>query len=164
MNLNVKIIHFLKKAVDSLQSQDYQWGHSGACNCGHLAQAITGYSKGDILRFSQEREGDWKRQAELYCETSGEKIDNVIKLMLEQGLKLEDIEHIENLSHRKILEMLPGGFRHLEKNQKQNVILYFAAWISLLENQVEAGIKWNSNESTPNDEVVIYDSIPEEVY
>lgn len=162
---NTKLIQFLNKAIDRLStSENYQWGHSGACNCGHLAQVMTGKSKGELLKISQVREGDWTQQAEKYCDTSGLEIDNVIGIMMKQGLLIEDIGHIEYLSNPAILEKLPGGKRHLERNQKDNVMLYFQAWITLLEEMETQNRDWSSKDSEQDGQIAIYDSVPEEAY
>lgn len=37
-----RLIDMLRQTVVALKDSDqYQWGHSGACNCGHLAQVLT---------------------------------------------------------------------------------------------------------------------------
>lgn len=48
-----------------------------------------------------------------------------------------DIHHIEYLSDRAVLEQLPGGFRWLKRNVREDVILYFEAYARLLEQQLE---------------------------
>ena len=161
---NANLIQFLNQAIDKLSIDGaYQWGHSGACNCGHLAQVMTGESKGDLLKYSQVREGDWTEQAEKYCETSGLDIDRVIRVMLENGLSIDDINHIEYLSNPSILQKLPNGHQHLERNQKQNVIMYFQAWVTLLEEFDRQGRPWKQKRKQDKAEVIIYDSIPEDV-
>jgi hypothetical protein len=41
---------------------------------------------------------------------------------------------LENLSDRKILENLNGGFRHLQRNRREDVIEYMRSFADLLES------------------------------
>ncbi|NQY99793.1 MAG: hypothetical protein HRT45_03885 [Bdellovibrionales bacterium] len=160
-----RLIHYLEKTVDLLRSTShYEWGNSGACNCGHLAQVITGFKGKDIHRWSLEKHGEWTDKAELYCENSGYKIDNVISIMIKAGLQIEDINHIEYLDHPDILAELSDGRRQLERNLKEDVMTYFECWISLLKKQAQSEgdeSRWTSRQIHKPGEVVIYDSIPE---
>jgi hypothetical protein len=45
----------------------------------------------------------------------------------------EDIVKLENLSDRKVLDNLIGGFRHLERNNRNDVIDYMNSFADLLE-------------------------------
>lgn len=158
-----KLMNFLEKSVHLLRnSPHYEWGHSGSCNCGHLAQAITEQSPAQIHRWSQEKAGDWSEKAKAYCQSSGYKIDAVISTMLSQGLRLEDIQHIEYLSHPEVVSQLPAGKRSLRRNNKEDVILYFETWIQVLQQQA-SGSLWTSQKMAHRDEVEIYDSVPEVV-
>ena len=63
-----QIIDVLRKTVNRiLDSNDYQWGHMGACNCGHLAQEITMHSKAEIHKRAMYGIGDWNDQLNDYC-------------------------------------------------------------------------------------------------
>ncbi|MEM7647212.1 MAG: hypothetical protein AAF203_09900 [Pseudomonadota bacterium] len=158
---NQNLISNLNQTIALLeQSSDYQWGSFGACNCGHLAQAMTGYHKNDLHRWAQEKKGEWSDLSEQYCESSGYKIDDVIQVMLKNGLDLKDIRDIEYLSNGRILEKLPGGKRFLERNHIDDVILYFQAWVTLLEEMQNQGEVWKSGDKKIT-EVEIYDSIPD---
>ena len=56
---------------------------------------------------------------------------------LEQaGLSPTDLHSIECLDDRAVLNQLPGGFRWLKKNLREDVILYFETYASLLEDQL----------------------------
>ncbi len=164
---SVKLIDILQQTVAMLESSDqYQWGHSGACNCGHLAQVITGYDKAQIHYWAMQKGGDWTDNSADYCDSSGYEIDRVIEIMLGVGLQLEDIQDIENLSNPRILAHLPNGKKSLNHNQKDDVLLYFRTWIDLLEQELAdapvAERKWVANPSRQASEVMIYDSIPNE--
>jgi len=111
----------------------YQWGHMGMCNCGHLARSITGLTGREIHEWALEREGDWEQHARDYCPTSGLLIDHVIAAMFEIGMTRDDIRHLEKLSDPDVV--LKVG-RYLQRNQRQDVILYMRAWADLLESVI----------------------------
>ena len=46
-----------------------------------------------------------------------------------------DIVMLENLSDRSVLENLKGGFRHLKKNVKEDVVSYMESFADLLEKK-----------------------------
>jgi hypothetical protein len=111
---------------------EYQWGHMGACNCGHLAQTITHLPRRQIHEWALERVGDWEQQANAYCPTSGYRIDDVITAMLDMGMTRGDIRQLERLSDPEVLARLPGGHRHLERNRRDHVVVYMRTWADLL--------------------------------
>lgn len=111
----------------------YQWGHMGSCNCGHLAQTITKYSKGKIHGAAMWRYGDWREQLRDYCPHSGLPLDEVIDQMLDYGITRAELAHLESLSDSAILCALPENRRHLRHNQRDDVVLYLHTWADLLE-------------------------------
>lgn len=134
---STELVYALRKTVLRLRSgAPYQWGHLGACNCGHLAQTLTLKSKGEIHAEALRRVGDWGDVSSQYCETSGLPIDGIIGTMLDAGLNLNDIEYLENLSDRRILSELPVGERNLRHNNREDVIRYMTVWADLLESQL----------------------------
>ena len=72
-----------------------------------------------------------------YCPSSGAPVDLLISKLEQAGLTPTDIHHIEYLSDRAVLEQLPGGFRWLKRNVREDVILYFEAYACLLEMQLQ---------------------------
>ncbi len=156
---NVLLINSLSKTINLLKNtKDYQWGHNGSCNCGHVAQALTGLSKKEIHEYAMEKEGDWREKANLFCETSGKKIDSIIKVMLSNGFSLEDIGDIEYLSNPKVLKRIEK--RELNRNELLDVLLYLETWKVILQGLSE---DWNPKVSNKR-EVEIYDSVPEYEY
>lgn len=69
---------------------------------------------------------------------TGAPLDNVLDQMLEVGFEISDINHLEYLSDRRVLEKLPGGFRHLARNRRDNVVAYLRAWADLMAEYVSA--------------------------
>jgi hypothetical protein len=132
------LIQALRKAADNLEKGNpYQWGHHGSCNCGNLLQAATSLSKKEILEYAQTGNGEWSELAEDHCGIVDAPFQLLIQKLQDLGLNSDDIHNIEYLSDSKVLNNLEGGFRYLERNQRQNVIDYFYSFASLLESEIE---------------------------
>jgi len=110
----------------------YQWGHMGQCNCGHLAQSITGLTDAEIHSYALVREGDWEEQANRYCPTSGLMIDSVLASMFALGLTQDDVRHLEKLSDPRVLRRI--GVTHLRRNVREDVVRYIRAWRAMLSD------------------------------
>jgi hypothetical protein len=52
------------------------------------------------------------------------------------GLTPTDIHNLEYLQDREILEALPGGFKWLKRNVREDVVLYFETMASVLEEKL----------------------------
>ncbi|MVM40402.1 hypothetical protein GO730_26685 [Spirosoma sp. HMF3257] len=136
-----ELINALRRTVQSLKNgAPYQWGHMGGCNCGNLAQELTKLTKDQIHQYAMQRHGDWNEQAEDYCSTSQMPIDLLINEMLNAGLMLEDLKHLERLDDRQILGRFPIEKRFLRHNVREDVMAYMNAWAELLEEQLLAKI------------------------
>ncbi|WP_347159322.1 hypothetical protein [Pontibacter chitinilyticus] len=133
-----ELIQVLRDTAQRLaQGAAYQWGHMGSCNCGHLAQTITHYSKGRIHGAAMRRHGNWQEQLRDYCPLSGLPLDEIIDQMLEMGLSTDDLAHLERLSHPAITARLPAQQKFLKHNVRDDVVLYLYTWAELLEEQLE---------------------------
>jgi hypothetical protein len=131
---NRDLISALRQTAQRLAGDvSYQWGHMGMCNCGHLAQAITGLAGAEIHQSALIREGDWEQQAKDYCSTSGNLIDVVLATMFDLGLTRNDIRNLEKLSD---LEVLRRAGRRLRFNNRRDVVVYMTLWADLLEESV----------------------------
>lgn len=133
-NANPELIAAIERTASKLQQGGaYQWGHMGACNCGNLAQELTPFSKAEIHQYAMQRHGDWNEQLIDYCPTSGYPIDLIVTKMLEFGLKLDDLAHLERLSDPKILAKMSQEKREsLNKNSRADVVFYLSCWANLL--------------------------------
>lgn len=132
-----QLISALRTTADKLeQGSTYQWGHMGSCNCGNLAQTITHFTKEEIHRFAMERKGDWSEQVLEFCPSSGYPMDMIIQKMMEIGLTRNDLMHLEHLSDQKVLQQLPLEKRYLNKNSKEDTILYMRTMANMLETQI----------------------------
>lgn len=133
-----ELINALRNTAKRLSaSENYQWGHMGSCNCGHLVQEVTKLSKAEIHEYAMRtRGGDWSEQALDFCPTSGFLMDQVISFMLDAGMDIEDFKHLERLSDREVLRKLPLEERYLRHNKKEDVAKYMSAWADLLEEKL----------------------------
>lgn len=133
---SIALARALRQTASRLRtSAAYQWGHFGACNCGHLAQTLTNKTEHEIHHAASER-ADWAAAALEYCPASGLPVDGIIDEMLSAGLTLTDIRQLEDLSDRRVLSRLPAGRRHLRRNDRAHLLLYLDAWAQMLEENV----------------------------
>ena len=138
---NLTLIGALRQAARKLKdSAPYAWGNHGSCNCGHVLQVITHLSREEILRFAHTGIGEWTEIAEEYCGQSQVPAYLLISKLEAIGLTATDIHCLEYLNDREVLEHLPGGFRWLQKNVREDVILYFETMAAMLEEKLLAHI------------------------
>ncbi len=138
---NVQLIEALRQTAARLRAgTQYQWGHLGMCNCGQLAQTLTGSDRDQIHRAALTLGGEWEDRVREYCPTSGHSIDAIIRTMLGHGLTTGDLADLEDLSDDRVLRRLPSGRRWLERNDRDDVVEYLETWATLLEEQLQARI------------------------
>lgn len=138
---SIELVASLREAAKRLQSgARYYWGHHGACNCGQLLQVITTLSEGEILRHAHTGNGEWTELAEEYCHISGTPVGLLIATLEKAGLTPADIRHLEYLTDRHVLEQLPGGFRWLKRNVREDVVVYFETFADMLEDRMASAI------------------------
>ncbi|RYZ30208.1 MAG: hypothetical protein EOO10_03650 [Chitinophagaceae bacterium] len=134
---NITLINTLREAANNLRNgAPYAWGHHGSCNCGHVLQVITQLSKQEIVRHAQTVHGEWSEIAEDYCGVTNAPAYLLVSKLERLGLTPTDIHNLEYLEDRKVLNNLPGGFRWLKKNVREDVIVYFETMASMLEEQL----------------------------
>jgi hypothetical protein len=133
--VNQDLIKAFQRTIQNLKSgAHYEWGNMGACNCGHLAQEITKLTRAEIHQFAMQKHGDWNDQIVEYCPNSGYPMDLIISTLLDAGLTLDELAHLEKLSLPQVLNRIPLDQRHhLNKNKREDVILYFETWLEILE-------------------------------
>ena len=131
---NLKVIQALRETATQIASSGrYEWGHMGSCNCGHLAQNITSFTRAEIQQFALQKRGDWSEQVIDYCPTSGYPMDLIIGRMIEFGFTQSDLRQLENLSNPEILAKV--GVTSFNRNVMSDTVKYMNAWADLLENQ-----------------------------
>ena len=138
---SIKLIGALRETARRLRGgAHYSWGHHGACNCGNLLQVITSMTEGEILRYAQMGTGEWTELSEEYCTDTNAPLNTIFSQLEQAGLTPVDVHHIEYLTDRAVLRELPGGFRWLKRNVREDVILYFETFANLLEEQLIAPV------------------------
>lgn len=128
-------------ALRLTHSESYQWGHMGACNCGHLAQEVTELSRQEIHDYAMRSYGDWNEQLSDHCPASGMPFDLIIGEILSKGFSREELMHLERLSDLRVLALLPEERRPLAKNRRDDVVAYLHAWAKLLQQQQLAPLR-----------------------
>lgn len=131
---SVELVVALRQTANRLRTGvKYSWSLMGSCNCGHLAQTLTGLTSKDIQSRALERSGDWSEQSESYCSSSGLSLDDIFNAMLVVGMSREDIRHLEQLSDPVVLEKMGLAQKGLQKNIRENVVGYMEALADHLE-------------------------------
>lgn len=134
---NLPLIQALRQTAKNLRAgATYAWGNHGACNCGNLLQVVCEIPREEVVRFAQTGIGEWTELAEDYCGVSGAPVHLMISRLEGIGLTASDIHNLEYLDNRAVLERLPGGFRWLKKNVREDVIAYFETFAEMLEEQL----------------------------
>ena len=132
----LQLIEALREAASRLKTgKHYAWGHHGACNCGHLLQVITQLDEKEILAHAHTSTGEWTEIAAESCPVTGAPVSLLLSTLEAAGLTPTDIHNIEYLDNKQVLQYLPGGFRWLKRNIRQDVIDYFEAFANLLEDK-----------------------------
>lgn len=127
------LVVVLRETADRLVAgADYQWSHFGRCNCGHLVQTVTRLSPAEIHRQTAGELLEWSEIPDDYCAGTGLRLEYVLDRLLELGLDRDDLRHLEDLSDRAVLEALPGGFRWLARNRREDAVDYLRAWAGVL--------------------------------
>jgi hypothetical protein len=132
----------------------YSWGNHGACNCGNLLQVVTKLSKEEILRYAHSGIGEWTEIAEDYCGITHAPVDLMISHLQKLGLTPTDIHNLEYLEDKKVLKRLPGGFRWLKRNVREDVIIYFETFADMLEEEVLQTVHVNYSQFTAEVELL----------
>jgi hypothetical protein len=101
----------------------------------------------------QSTQGEWTEIAEEYCAVSDAPVYLLISRLEKLGLTPTDIHNLEYLEDRQVLQNLPGGFRWLKRNVREDVIVYFETMASMLEEQLEKRIKLRLSELLVNEMV-----------
>ncbi|MOA27470.1 hypothetical protein D3C78_1483510 [compost metagenome] len=125
MEKQVKLIIALRQAAEEIKSNTkYEWGHMGSCNCGFLAQKLTGLSRAEIHKNAMDKVGDWTEQLNDYCPNSGYPMDNLIFDLLQYGLSIEELASLERLSDQHVVARVDKKHKPLHFNVANDVFIY----------------------------------------
>lgn len=147
---NIRLIEALRETAARLRNgAHYAWGNHGACNCGNLTQVVTRLSKEEILAYAHTGIGEWTELAEDYCGVTNAPAGLLITKLQEIGLTPSDIHNLEYLEDKTVLQHLPGGFRWLKRNVREDVIVYFETFANILEDQLADKITFTMQDLLP---------------
>jgi len=134
-----QFIEKLREAAANIENgRDYNWGHVGRCNCGHLVQCLTDFSAAEIYALAKKNYIDeWTEFANDYCPQNGASVDEITRVLLANGFELRDIHQLEYLSNPQVLKAIPGGPRQLQKGNARDAALYMRTWAGLLEIELK---------------------------
>lgn len=165
MRATVTLINALRKAADRIETEPsaYDWYVGRQCNCGILAEEVTG--------AKVAMTGSWWRSAEdaLQCQQTGRPIEEVFSKLEAIGLSLEAIHDIEWLGNDEVLSRIGlksasccSGRRCAGQDQNgrgqytipKYVIAYFRAQADILEERLGDNFETRPLTLTPAKEQV----------
>jgi len=133
----IELINALRDTATRLKNgAHYAWGNHGACNCGSLVQSVTSLSQQEVLQYARTGIGEWTELAEDYCGVTDAPVSLLISRLTNIGLTPVDIHNLEYLQDKTVLQNLPGGFRWLKRNVREDVIIYFETFADILEDKL----------------------------
>lgn len=134
---NIQLIEALRETAKRLKDGvHYAWGNHGSCNCGNLLQVVTQLESKEILQYSRTGTGEWTELAIDFCPVSEAPVDLLLNKLQHIGLTPSDIHCIEYLEDKNVLNQLPGGFRWLRRNVREDVIVYMETMANVLEEKL----------------------------
>jgi hypothetical protein len=134
---NRQLIEALRETGKRLKDGvHYAWGNHGSCNCGNLLQVVTQLESREILQYSRTGTGEWTELALDFCPVSDAPVDLLINKLQHIGLTPSDIHCIEYLEDKNVLNELPGGFRWLHRNVREDVMVYLETMATMLEEKL----------------------------
>jgi hypothetical protein len=115
------------------------------------------------MGYAQTGIGEWTELSAEYCETSNAPVDMLVSRLQGIGLTPSDIHNLEYLNNREVPDHLPGGFRWLKKNSREDVILYFETFADMLEEKLLAKIDilhlFETETGKPSEISVVYQAL-----
>ncbi len=143
---NLELIEALRETAKRLkEGAHYAWGHHGSCNCGNLLQTVTDLSSREILQYSRTGAGEWTEIAVEFCGVTDAPVDLLVYKLQKIGLTPSDIHCIEYLQDKQVLDRLPGGFRWLKRNVREDVVIYMETMANMLEEKLINLVDLNVN-------------------
>jgi hypothetical protein len=141
------LVDALRETAERLKNgAHYAWGHHGSCNCGNLLQVVTKLTSGEIVRYAHQGIGEWTELAQEFCPVTKAPLNLIIRKLAEIGLTPTDIHHLEYLTDRAVLDRLPGGFRWLHRNLREDAIVYFETFANFLYEKLQEQVTIDLNE------------------
>jgi len=151
---SIELALALRQTATNLRNgKHYAWGNHGSCNCGNLLQVVAKLSKEEILTYAHTGIGEWTELAEEYCPVTNAPVNLLISKLEAIGLTPTDIHNLEYLDDKQVLNALPGGFRWLSKNVREDVIVYFETFAEVLEDRLQQTVIVNYEDLLNNQKI-----------
>ena len=140
----LQLAGILDNAADELQRTwvGYEWNDRTRCNCGIVARHVLQTTPAELSKLLPPiYDGgvfrpSWRAMTEAYCEDSNLPRNEVFARLLAAGLSSADFAHLEDLSHRAIVDRM-APFRRksdaVQRARKSDVIAYLRAWAEGIE-------------------------------
>jgi hypothetical protein len=167
---SLRLIQALRETAARLEREStiYRWSQLAHCNCGHLAQTITGLSPGAIHEAAARHRGDWAEQARtlapaagldpadygdrpaldegawepedlMACPVAERSMSAIFGELLAVGLEPADIGALERLDDPVVRRRLGTSTSDYLHSDRGNVVAYLRAWAAILEERLERG-------------------------
>jgi hypothetical protein len=184
---SLRLIEALRETAARLErtSTVYRWSQLAHCNCGHLAQTITGLPPSAIGQAAARHRGDWAEQARthhdygdrpaldegawepedlLACPVAERSMSTIFAELVAAGLEARDIGAFERLDDPAVRRRLGTSTTDFLHSDRKNVVAYLLAWAELLEEELERGRRVRpgapARRSTPWDEALGTPELP----
>lgn len=136
----------LKHAIQELKAgKFYKWTEMSACNCGIVAQSVTGYDSQTLHKKIHDGTMiDLWGESAVACGVSGLPINEVLQALFDAGFTKAEIQSLEQCSDGRVLAeagidlrkpCYQDGKRTSHKAHKKTLIKYLEAWVRLIERE-----------------------------
>jgi hypothetical protein len=163
-----RLIGALRETAARLGRADtvYRWSQLAHCNCGHLAQTITGLPPREIHEAASRQRGDWAEQAHTaarrwttseldygsrpaldegawepddlgHCPIAELGMSQIFAELAAWGLEPSDVGALERLDDPEVRRRLGTHTTDFLHSDRENVIAYLSSWADLLEERLE---------------------------
>jgi hypothetical protein len=162
-----RLIGALRETAVRLEREEtvYRWSQLAHCNCGQLAQTITGLSPDAIQDAAARHRGDWAEQARTValpqmapepdygsrpsidegawepedverCPIAELGMRQILAELIAWGLEPSDVGALERLDDPEVRRRLGTHTTDFLHSDRKNVVAYLLAWADLLEQRL----------------------------
>ena len=117
------------------EGAQYEWGHMGRCNCGHLVQTLTNMDSRQIAESVHHQLDEWSEHARTYCEQTGSPVDELFGELAKVGFSHKDVIALEYLNDPRVLKVLKPRGVTLRRNHPPDVALYMRTLAEVIEKE-----------------------------
>ncbi len=139
--MKTELIEALQGAIHQLKTrpESYNWSNAEKCNCGILAQHVTGAGQEGVSRmlFEGDVYGSYCGMLDdsKACPTTGMPLGEIFEKMWSVGLVPDDLRDLEFLDNPIIMQEAGFYKYHLDHNKIIAVVAYMEAWVRILQRE-----------------------------